>query len=84
MAIVEEHRRDARVRGGEREERSADPRTRQEEQPVGGEGQMRHHVNTIILQNQPKTVQTKQTKKNNLFKKTTTTTTTTAHSALPI
>lgn len=46
MAIVKEHRCDARVRGGEREERPADPRARQEEQPLGGEGQMCHHVNT--------------------------------------
>lgn len=48
------HSQDARVRGGKREERSADPRARQEEQPVGGEGQMRHHVNTIILQTNKK------------------------------
>lgn len=35
---------DEGVRGGEREERPPDPRARQEEQPLGGEGQMRHHV----------------------------------------
>lgn len=42
-------KQDARIRGGEREERPADPRARQEEQPMGGEGQMRHHVNTSSL-----------------------------------
>lgn len=35
---------DEGVRGGEREERPPDPRARQEEQPLGGEGQVRHHV----------------------------------------
>lgn len=37
-------RQDARVRGGEREERPPDPRARQEEQPLGGKGQVRHNV----------------------------------------
>lgn len=35
---------DAGVRGREWEERSSDPRTGQEEQPLGGEGEVRHHV----------------------------------------
>ena len=35
---------DARVRRGEREERPADPRARQEEQSLGREGQVHNHV----------------------------------------
>lgn len=50
VAAVEEHRRNARIRGGKREERSADPRAGQEEQSVGRERQMRDHVE---LRNEP-------------------------------
>lgn len=38
---------DEGVRGGEREERPPDPRARQEEQPLGGEGEVRHHVDRL-------------------------------------
>ena len=41
-------RQNARVHRGAREDGPADPRTRQEEQPVGREGQMRHHVKTTV------------------------------------
>lgn len=39
---------DEGVRGREREERPPDPRARQEEQPVGGEGKVRHHVERLL------------------------------------
>merc|ERR1711911_565829 len=45
---LSKHRRNARVHRGAREDGPADPRTRQEEQPVGREGQMRHHVKTTV------------------------------------
>lgn len=35
---------DARVRRGKREKRPTDPRARQEEQPMGGKGQVHNHV----------------------------------------
>lgn len=44
LAAIEKHRSDARIRRGEREERPTDPCARQEEQPVGREGQVYHHV----------------------------------------
>ena len=44
LAAVPEHRSDAGVRGGEREERPPDPRAGQEEQPLGGEREVLHNV----------------------------------------
>jgi len=45
MASYQEHRGHERVHRGEREDGSADPRSRQEEQPLDGEGKVQPHVN---------------------------------------
>lgn len=42
----------AGIRGGEREKRPVNPRARQKKQPVGGKGQVRHHVELPMFRRQ--------------------------------